>query len=325
MLSSLLKLMSDGHFHSGEALGAKLGVSRAAVWKVLSPLEEQGFPIHRVRGKGYRIPAGAVLLDKAEIESQLPRHCNDYWDWHLYQQTDSTNAEAQRLMATNGHRPLACVSEQQTAGRGRRGRSWVSPYGQNIYLTITEPFDTGAQGLEGLSLMVGIVLANTLRDCGYKGVQLKWPNDILLEGKKLAGILIEILGDLTSDCVVVIGVGINVLMREEVAGQIDQAWTSLLQASPRGELNRNALIASFAGNLLEALGIFREKGFVAFVPAWQEHDAWFGQMVNVISGSNEVSGRHCGVTEGGALKLETIEGMVFVSGGEVSLRKQNAS
>lgn len=325
MLSSLLNLMSDGRFHSGEALGAALGVSRAAVWKVLNRLEQQGFPIQRIRGKGYRIPQGAVLLDQAAIGRDLPIECADYWEWHVYQDIDSTNAEAQRLMAAGGQRPLACVSEQQSAGRGRRGRTWVSPYAQNIYLSMTEPFDSGAQGLEGLSLVVGIVLAETLEICGYEGVELKWPNDILLGGKKLAGILIEIAGDLTSDCVVVIGVGINVLMREKAGSQIEQAWTSLLQSSRNGELDRNKLIATFASKLLEAINIFRQKGFDHFVPEWQKRDAWFGQAVNVVSGEHILSGLHDGVNERGALKLKTSEGVVLANGGEVSLRKQYAS
>lgn len=325
MLSTLLNLMSDGRFHSGEALGAALGVSRAAVWKVLSPLESQGFPIQRVRGKGYRIPAGAVLLDEHAIRSFLPESRADYWTWHLYQEIDSTNAEAQRLMAGRTPRPLACVSELQSAGRGRRGRAWLSPYAQNIYLSITEPFNTGAQGLEGLSLVVGIALAETLQSCGYEGVALKWPNDVLLDGKKLAGILIEIAGDLTSDCVVVIGVGVNVLMGRETGATIDQAWTSLLQATRHGELNRNRLIAVFADRLLEAMTVFRAQGFKPFGAAWERHDAWFGQMVNVVSGNHVLSGRHLGVNERGALRLETPEGIVCANGGEVSLRKRDAS
>jgi BirA family biotin operon repressor/biotin-[acetyl-CoA-carboxylase] ligase len=324
MLSSLLNLMSDGRFHSGEALGVALGVSRAAVWKVLSPLEQQGFPIQRVRGKGYRIPRGAVLLDASAISASLPSGCADYWSLHVYKELDSTNAEAQRLMASGGQRPLVCVSEQQTAGRGRRGRAWVSPFAQNIYMSIPEPFETGAQGLEGLSLVVGIVLVETLEACGYQGAELKWPNDVLIEGKKLAGILIEIVGDLTSDCVVVIGVGVNVLMREAAAEPIDQAWTSLIQSSRQGELNRNVLIATFAEKLLTAIKLFRQRGFEPFISGWQQRDAWFGQVVDVVSGSHVMSGQHCGVNEHGALKLKTVDGIKLANGGEVSLRKHNA-
>lgn len=326
MLSTLLSMMSDGHFHSGEKLGASLGVSRAAVWKSLSRLEAEGFPIQRVRGKGYRIPKGAVLLELEKIQSHFSPNVAAYWHWHLYQDIDSTNAQAQRLLVEAGSRqPLICISERQTSGRGRRGRAWVSPYGQNIYMTLVEPFTDGAQGLEGLSLIVGIVLADALESCGYPQVCLKWPNDLLIDNRKLAGILIEIAGDLTSDCVAVIGVGINVLMQPLVGAQIDQAWTSLLQAGGSGELDRNKLIAGFSEKLLIALARFRREGFQAFIAEWDRRDAWLGRPVSIVSGSNTLNGVHQGVNERGALKLLTVDGPVLVNGGEVSLRVNNAS
>lgn len=325
MLSTLLSMMSDGQFHSGEKLGESLGVSRAAVWKSLGRLEKEGFPIQRVRGKGYRIPKGAVLFDLGSVRQHLSPEIADYWQWHLYQSVDSTNAEAQRLAGdAGGHRPLVCISEQQTSGRGRRGRAWVSPYGQNIYMTLVEPFSNGARGLEGLSLIVGIVLADTLESCGYPDVQLKWPNDLLGENRKLAGILIEVAGDLTSDCIAVIGVGVNVLMSAEAGGKIDQLWTSLLQSPGQGELNRNKLVAAFAEKLFSAICRFRDSGFRPFIPEWEKRDAWLGRSVRVVSGTNILKGFHRGVSERGALRLLTDEGEVLVSGGEVSLRVNDA-
>tara|TARA_R110000796_G_scaffold47026_1_gene113370 strand:- start:1552 stop:2529 length:978 start_codon:yes stop_codon:yes gene_type:complete len=325
MLSTLLSMMSDGRFHSGETLGEALGVSRAAVWKSLGRLESEGFPIQRVRGKGYRIPKGAVLLDLDAIRQMLPADIAARWQWHLYQDIDSTNAQAQRLLAEHGRQPLVCISERQTSGRGRRGRAWVSPYGQNIYMSLVEPFADGAQELEGLSLVVGIVLADTLEACGYPEVRLKWPNDLLLDNRKLAGILIEIAGDLTSECVAVIGVGINVLMQPESGGGIDQAWTSLLQAPGSGELNRNKLIATFAYKLQGAMERFRRAGFEDFIAEWDRRDAWLGRSVSIVAGTNSLQGVHQGVNERGALKLLTSEGVSLVSGGEVSLRVNNAS
>tara|TARA_R110002051_G_scaffold183542_1_gene253065 strand:+ start:1449 stop:2408 length:960 start_codon:yes stop_codon:yes gene_type:complete len=319
-------MMSDGRFHSGETLGGALGVSRAAVWKSLSRLEREGFPIQRVRGKGYRIPKGAVLLDLDQIKRHFQADVAAYWQWHLYQDIDSTNAQAQRLLVeSGGRRPLVCISERQASGRGRRGRTWVSPYGQNIYMTLVEPFADGAQGLEGLSLIVGIVLADALESCGYPQIRLKWPNDLLLESKKLAGILIEVAGDLTSDCVAVIGVGVNVLMRPEAGAEIDQAWTSLLQAAGAGELDRNKLVAAFAEKLLMAMERFRCSGFQDFIVEWNKRDAWLGLSVSIVSGSNALHGVHQGVNERGALKLLTAEGLMLINGGEVSLRVNNAS
>ncbi|KKM62702.1 hypothetical protein LCGC14_1519040 [marine sediment metagenome] len=324
MLNALLTLMADGRFHSGERLGIELGVSRAAVWKVLKRLEADGFPIQRVRGKGYRIPVGAVMLDVSRIKSLLPAACINKWEWHLSQEIDSTNAEAHRLIAFDRPRPIACVSEQQSAGRGRRGREWSSPFAQNIYLSLVEPFDAGAQRLQGLSLVVGMVLAESLEECGYQGCELKWPNDLLLNGKKLAGILVELAGDLASECVVIIGVGINVLMNESASG-IDQAWTSLLLSGQHGELDRNRLIATFIARLVVAIERFKEKGFATFVEAWAQRDAWIGKEVRVVAGETVIEGKNLGVSATGALRLLTATGESHINAGEVSLRLTNAS
>ncbi|MEH6567360.1 MAG: bifunctional biotin--[acetyl-CoA-carboxylase] ligase/biotin operon repressor BirA [Halopseudomonas sp.] len=323
MLHAILALLADGQFHSGEKLGEQLGVSRAAIWKALQPLEQQGFPLHRVRGKGYRIPQGAVLLDRAVVQAALPGALAERWQWHLYQQVDSTNAQAQRLVAETGVRPLVVIAEQQTAGRGRRGRQWSSPFGQNLYMSFVEPVSGGAQGLEGLSLVVGLTLVQALESCGYQGCRLKWPNDVLLDGAKLAGVLLEISGDLTADAVVVIGVGVNVLM--EADDEIDQRWTSLRRCGQKGVLDRNQLIAAFASRLAESLVLFSREGFSAFHARWQDYDAWLGAEVQVISGDNVRTGRNLGVTRQGALRLLSEGGEVDVNGGEVSLRLSHAS
>lgn len=324
MLQQLLKLLADGRFHSGEALGERLGVSRAAVWKALKRLEEQGFPLQSVRGKGYRLPRGASLLDQSQIIGLLPATRAEGWEWYLHQELDSTNAEAQRLLSVGGMRPLVCLAERQTAGRGRRGRVWQSPYGQNIYMTVVVPFDSGAQRLEGLSLMVGMVLVDTLEAAGYKGCRLKWPNDVLLEGAKLAGILVEVAGDLTAECAAVIGVGVNVLMTAP-ASEIDQAWTSLRLSGQGGSLDRNTMVAGFVARLDAAMELFRVQGFAPFAQRWSEYDAWHGLEVKVTAGASVVEGLNRGVTERGALRLLTVDGEQQLSGGEVSLRLNDAT
>lgn len=326
MLAALLHMMSDGQFHSGEDLGKRLGVSRAAVWKALKRLEEGGYPIHRVRGKGYRVPMGACLLDLSRIQKAVPDQLAADISWQLLDSVDSTNAEAMRALAAAGKGPAVhvCVAEQQTTGRGRRGREWVSPYAQNIYLSVAVPFSEGAQRLEGLSLLVGLVLVETLEACGFNGCGLKWPNDVLLDGRKLAGILVEITGDLTADCVVVIGVGINVLMKESDSS-ISQLWTSLLLSRQKGQLDRNLLIGEFLRRLLLAMQVFRVTGFSSFVNAWQSRDAWQGLPVRVQAGSVSWSGVARGVDGSGALKLDTAEGELLLNGGEVSLRLNDDS
>ncbi|SDT11964.1 BirA family transcriptional regulator, biotin operon repressor / biotin-[acetyl-CoA-carboxylase] ligase [Halopseudomonas litoralis] len=324
MLAALLKMMSDGQFHSGESLGKTLGVSRAAVWKSLRRLEEDGYPIQRVRGKGYRVPRGATLLNLDEIISAFPGEPGADIQWQLLGTVDSTNAQLMSRLSMDNPRPLACIAEQQSAGKGRRGRDWVSPYGQNIYLSLALPFSGGAQRLEGLSLLVGLVLVETLEAGGFSGCALKWPNDVLLDGRKLAGILIEIAGDLTSDCVAVIGVGVNVLMNDADAA-IDQAWTSLLLSRQGGTLNRNLLIAEFIRRLLSAVEAFRAEGFAPYVNAWERRDAWRGLPVCVRSGTTSIEGVELGVDARGALRLGTVDGEVLLNGGEVSLRLKHDS
>lgn len=324
MLAALFKMMSDGRFHSGENLGKSLGVSRAAVWKSLRRLEQQGFPIQRVRGKGYRIPKGSALLDLQEIHNAMPAPGKVVLEWQLLDVVDSTNAYLMRQISMDSPRPLLCLAEQQSAGKGRRGREWLSPYAQNIYLSLALPFSGGAQRLEGLSLLVGLVLVETLEECGFKGCALKWPNDVLLDGRKLAGILIEIAGDLTSDCVAIIGVGVNVLMDAKDAA-IDQAWTSLLLSRQPGSLDRNLLIACFVRRLLQAIDVFREQGFAPFVRDWEVRDAWRGLPVRVQAGNTSTLGVEAGVDARGALRLATADGELLLNGGEVSLRLHDDS
>lgn len=325
MLAALLKMMSDGQFHSGEELGRALGVSRAAVWKTLKRLEDDGYPLQRVRGKGYRVPQGASMLDLAAIQAVVDAPERSI-GWQLLDSVDSTNAELMRQLAATGADGAVriCIAEQQTSGKGRRGRDWVSPYAQNIYLSVAVPFSEGAQQLEGLSLLVGLVLVESLEACGFRGVGMKWPNDILLEERKLAGILVEIAGDLTSDCVVVIGAGVNVLMAGVEAG-IDQAWTSLLLSRQRATLDRNALIGEFLRCLLAALEVFRREGFEPFVDAWHRRHLWQGRAVCVQAGDNRWSGLAMGVDARGALRLQTGAGEMLLHGGEVTLRLNNDS
>lgn len=325
MLAALLQMMSDGQFHSGERLGRELGVSRAAVWKALKRLEDGGYPIQRVRGRGYRVPVGAGLLDLELIQGALPQSVKGSVQWTLLDSVDSTNAELLRSVATVPEGGASvCLAEQQTSGKGRRGRDWVSPYAQNIYLSVAVPFSEGAQKLEGLSLLVGLVLVEALEARGYQGCGLKWPNDVLLGDSKLAGILVEIAGDLTADCVAVIGVGINVLMSRP-GSIIGQPWTSLYLARQDASLDRNALVAEFILRLLPAIDLFREQGFAPFVGGWQRKDLWRGLPVRVQAGETHWEGLAKGVDERGALRLETVRGEVLLHGGEVSLRLNDDS
>lgn len=313
----LLRLLADGRFHSGEELGAQLGISRSAVWKQLQQLElEYGLDLQRVRGKGYRLGQPLSLLCAEQIRQSLPG-----LNVLVEESVDSTNALALRQLG-KFEPPYVVLAEAQTAGRGRRGRQWVSPYGENLYFSLVIRIERAATQLQALSLVVGLVVLRTLQLMGLGDLGLKWPNDLLVSGKKIAGILLELNGDPADICHVVIGIGINANMTSGKG--VDQPWTSILGETGR-LADRTRLAATLAEQLEQALEQHRELGFSAFHREWERHHLWQGREVRLISGVHEVSGTALGVTGEGALRM-LVDGVEQVySGGELSLRLQHDS
>lgn len=320
--STLLSLLANGDFHSGQALADRLGVSRTAVWKQLNGLAaEYELEVESVRGKGYRIPGGIDLLDRGEVMGALTDPARALLGrLEILDTIDSTNSELIRREEQGVAPGLVCTAEQQTAGRGRRGRQWVSPYAGNLYLSVLWEFSQGAASLEGLSLAVGVAVAQTLRERGLSGVQLKWPNDVLHEGMKLGGILIEMQGDVAGPCRVVIGIGLNVVMPAAAADGIDQAWTDIATVTGGQQPRRSELLGNLLNQLLPLLADFEQRGFASWREQWQELDAFAGAPVTLHGGSTPIGGVARGVDERGALLLETGTGLQTVHGGEISLR-----
>lgn len=317
---TLLKLLKDGRFHSGEALGAALGVSRSAVWKQLQHLEaELNLPIHKVRGKGYQLASPLVFLSAEDIALHAPSLA---WPVHISDSIDSTNAEALRLVDAGCAAPFLVLAEQQTAGRGRRGRKWVSPFAQNVYYSLVLRIEAGLRQLEGLSLVVGLAVMQALRESGVRGAWLKWPNDVLVGQKKIAGILLELVGDPADICHVVLGIGINVNMQR--ADEVDQQWTSV-QLETGFPVDRNALVAQLGLQLQGYLDQHRKGGFVALQEEWEQNHAWQGRPVSLIAGVNQVDGVVLGVDRQGALRLDVDGVEKIYSGGELSLRLRDDS
>jgi BirA family transcriptional regulator, biotin operon repressor / biotin---[acetyl-CoA-carboxylase] ligase len=318
-LRQILMLLADGEFHSGEELGLLLGVSRAAVWKHLQKLEGLGIKLLSIKGRGYCIDGGLDLLDLQKIAAQI--HSSLPIKMHLFHQIDSTNSY---LMRHENPALQVCLAESQSAGRGRRGRVWVSPFAQNIYCSIGWGFDGGVAALEGLSLVVGLVVVRTLQRCGIAGMELKWPNDVLYQDHKLAGVLIEMTGDPAGYCQVVIGVGINVAMGDDLAQAITQPWIDLRTIIERQGLpgtSRNKLVATLIEELVMVLNDYERVGFADYCAEWQSFNAHAGQMVELHNGNNIYSGVCVGVNEVGALVLETARGRETFHGGEISLRR----
>jgi len=313
---ALLRWLQDGRFHSGAALGEALGISRSAVWKQLQRAEsEYGLTLHRVYGKGYRLSQPLFLLDEERIQAA----CASWgWDFRLLPEIDSTNAEALRWLEAGKSAPCLLLAENQSAGRGRRGRHWVSPFAENLYYSLALRLDGPAQSIEALSLTAGLALLQTLHDLGLTDAGLKWPNDVLVHGRKIAGTLLELSGDPAGLCHLVIGIGINVNRQADAVG-IDQPWTSV--ALERGNLcDRTDLAIRLSQHLQHYLPIHFSKGFAALQEQWETQHLWQGRQARLISGTQQIAGTVLGIDERGALRLQTATGEQHFSGGELSLR-----
>lgn len=313
---TLLKLLKDGRFHSGQALGTALGISRSAVWKQLQRLEaDLNLSIHKVRGRGYQLAAPLELLERDQLaDSPYPVF--------IHESLDSTNAEALREISGGAQAPFVILAEQQSAGRGRRGRKWISPFAENIYYSLVLRIDGGMRQLEGLSLIVGLAVLSSFREFGSCDAGLKWPNDVLVGNKKIAGILLELVGDPADVCHVVIGIGINVNMM--VASDVDQSWTSVRLEAGQA-INRNELIVALCRNLQGYLIRHEAEGFAAIQAEWESNHLWQGREVTLIAGTHTVDGVVAGVDQQGALRLNVAGQEKVFSGGELSLRLRHDS
>ncbi len=315
---TLLNLLKDGRFHSGQDLGAALGVSRSAVWKQLQHLEaELGLSIYKVRGRGYQLAAPLTLLDPLKLAGMEAE-----WPITVFDSIDSTNAEALRAIGRSQSAPFLVLAERQDSGRGRRGRKWVSPFAENLYYSLVLRIDGGMRQLEGLSLVVGLAVMRTLRKLGVSGAGLKWPNDVLVGNKKIAGILLELVGDPADVCHVVLGIGINVNM--QVAEEVDQQWTSIQLESGKN-CDRNVLVVELSDQLQAYIQRQQIDGFSVLQAEWEENHLWQGRSVSLIAGVSQIDGVVLGIDNQGALRLRVNGVEKVFSGGELSLRLRDDS
>ncbi len=317
-MEHLIQLLGDGQFHSGEELGASLGVSRAAVWKKLKGLELLGLELDSVRGRGYRLSSRIELFDEKAVREELSPAVSEQTSINLKMITGSTNDDVRQMPEDLNWR--VCMAEYQGQGRGRRGRTWESPFGSSLYFSMLWRLDGGLAALEGLSLAVGLAVLQTLESLGVQGLSLKWPNDILANGCKLSGVLLEINGDPTGDCEVVIGIGVNLLLGKEQREKVDQPVTDVYQLLNKS-ISKNKLAGCLIEQLATMLEVFREHGFSAFRDEWLRHDAFAGQQVILSAGREVITGTASGVSTSGAVLIKNELGLTPYAGGEISLRK----
>lgn len=320
----LLQRIADGEFHSGEGLARELGVSRTAVWKAVRALEDLGIDVHAVPKRGYRLPQAVELLDAATIGKAL--HAASRARVRRLETPlliESTNSQ---LLAVEdlpvGHADV-CVAEMQSAGRGRRGRSWLAPFGTSICLSLSWQFPEAPRQLSALSLVIGVAVLRALRALGAAQLGLKWPNDLLVAGRKLGGILIELRAESGGPAYVVIGIGINFRlsppMRRELAAQEVEA-ADLQDAAPGRTLGRNRTVAALLDRLLEALVEFERGGLDSFAPEWRSADALAATPARVFVGERAFQGIARGIDADGALLLETPGQLMRFTSGEVTVR-----
>lgn len=314
--TQVLDLLSDGQFHSGEDIGRQLGISRTAVSKHISQLRALGVDVYSVTGKGYQWANPTDLLDDQLICSYLKDKTPT--EIHRFNVIESTSTYLKQRVTSlsNGE---VCIAEAQTGGRGRQGKSWISPFGANLYLSMYWKFEGGMNALSGLSLVVGIALCQLLKRQYATPAQLKWPNDVYVEDRKLAGILVEVEGQADNSCHCVIGVGLNICMSELIGG-IDQPWVNL-QAVTSQTVNKNILVAKFIEQLSDTLTCFEANGLAPFINDWQEFDWLKEQAVSVHLGDKKINGIAKGINDHGALLVDVQGRKQAFYGGEVSVRK----
>ncbi len=326
----ILVILADGQFHSGTELAEKIGVSRSAICKQLNNLtEEFGLEFNAISGKGYCLKQALQLLSETAINSFLTPNVHCFIkQLEIHDSINSTNSylsEKSRLnnTETGNSTGIVCLAEYQTAGRGRRGRDWVSPFGSNIYLSILWTFQNGSASINGLSLAVGVAVIRALNDFGIEDVGLKWPNDIYWQGKKLAGILIEVSGEVGGACNAVVGLGLNLYVPEEKAKSISQDWVDLSQIISNNPATiRNKLTATLLNYLMPTIANFEKDTLESYLKEWRYFDCMKGKEVNLFMGKQVYTGVVKGIDDNGLLLLSNDKGeLKTFTSGEVSFRQ----
>jgi BirA family biotin operon repressor/biotin-[acetyl-CoA-carboxylase] ligase len=323
LVARLFAKLADGEFHSGEALAAELAVSRSAIWKAASALRDLGATVHAVRNRGYRLPGTAEPLDATRILELLsaaatPHVARVDTAWTL----GSTNTVLMQRPYPRVGTGQALLAEYQTAGRGRRGRTWLAPPGGAICLSFSWVFPEVLRDLGALGLVIGVCALNALQRLGVEGVGLKWPNDLLITDRKLGGILIELRAESSGPACVVIGIGLNVALGTALLEQIAATGLAPIDLASAGlkGAQRNAVAAGLISSFVEGLLEFERDGLKGFVQRWMDADVLRGRPITVTGTEGFTKGVARGIDLEGALLVETPQGLLRFISGDVSVR-----
>ena len=321
---AIYRALCDRRFHSGTALARQCGVSRAGIWKAVSRLRALGVRVEAVANRGYRLPAASELLSAEGIIGWLPRQARARLrDARCVWSTGSTNADLLQRPPLPPGRFDFLTAEYQSAGRGRRTRRWHAAPGGAVCLSIGWSFAVLPAGIGALSLVVGVCTLRALAGLGYRGAALKWPNDIVVGAGKLGGILIELRAEAGGPAQVVIGIGLNVALGEPVTRLVQASGThaaDLLALEGGGDRQRNRLAAALIATCVAGLEQFEREGLAPFLPEWRAADALAGKPVLVDTDGAAVAGHARGIDIGGALCVQTRDGLRRFISGDVTVR-----
>lgn len=325
MQRQLLDWLADEQCHSGQTLGDRLGVSRTAVWKTIKQLTDLGVPVACLPHQGYQLTRRFIPLDETVIRQTLAsNNLSQDCSFHLFSELDSTNRflkdlEKEDLISV-------CAAEKQTQGRGRFGRTWSSPFGDNLYFSARWRLDCCVSKLSGLSLVVSLAILEVLQStCASQDIRIKWPNDLIWQHQKTGGILIELVAESNACVELVIGMGINVNSRHIEGVLTDKPWTSLYEICGH-YVDRNLLMAHILQSLDSHLQEFLAHDFSYFLPRWQKADYLKDNYISVVQSGKTIYGLATGVSNQGQLCLLDGEGKQwFLSSGDTSLQMGTGS
>lgn len=316
-LFKVVDILSDEKYISGTKMAKSLGLSRTTVWKIIKVLINYGINIISDNKLGYKIDQKLILLDRDVIGQKINYNPTKL---EIFESIDSTN----KFLKTTYHQDYQnhiCLSEHQSAGNGRFNRSWDSPFGQNLYLSVKHHFKKDISAISGLSLISGISIIRTLSHLNIPNkFKIKWPNDIYYEDKKISGILIEVIGESYGDCVAIIGIGLNVNMMKlsnENANNINH-WTSLKKIS-EVDFDRNKICISLINNIIRDIEKFNIMGLEHFLNDWNKYDYLAGKKITVKNHEKIIEGEYKGIDEQGNLLLKVDDNIITLYSGDTSI------
>jgi BirA family biotin operon repressor/biotin-[acetyl-CoA-carboxylase] ligase len=323
----LLTHLAEGDFYSSIELSSALSLNQMVIYKYLEDLSTLGLEIIKIKDKGYQLNRKLEWLSATKIKQSLQTNTLSLLaSLEIHPYLSSTNSYLLKQIKTKATCTDVCFAEYQTHGRGRYGRQWVSPFGTNIYLSLSWLFKTGFASITGLSLAIGVAVVRALTEIGVDNIGLKWPNDIYWQDKKLGGILIELSNEVSQGCYAVIGLGLNLYLPKKETTSITQPWIDLEKIIPTAHYSRNYLSALLLNHLLAILVDFEQKTLKNYLPEWRQYDCMQGREVSIYKGQQRVNGIMIGVDDDGKLQLKEHSGQIIAfSSAEISFREIDES